>query len=168
MTVDIIHADAREGLARFPDGHFHACVTSPPYWGLRDYGLEPTVWGPDCEHEWGESLTSYQRGKVGSESTLEGGSQRPESDDGAQSIGQGVFCRRCNAWRGTLGLEPTPELYVEHLVSVMREVRRTLRDDGTLWLNLGDSYTSGCRDYRDPGKRLNSDGRLDGLEKKGA
>ena len=45
MTVEIICGDAREALARFPDGHFHACVTSPPYWSLRDYGLEPVVWG---------------------------------------------------------------------------------------------------------------------------
>jgi DNA modification methylase len=51
----------------------------------------------------------------------------------------GCFCA-CTAWRGVLGLEPTPELYVAHLVEVFREVRRVLRDDGTCWLNLGDSY----------------------------
>lgn len=62
-------------------GRFRCCVTSPPYWGLRDYG---------------------------------------HADQ--------------------LGLEPTPDLYVEHMVAVFREVRRTLTDDGTLWLNIGDSY----------------------------
>src|SRR4030042_3830978 len=104
--------------------------------------MEPTVGGgdADCEHEWGEEQERYQRGKVGSESTLEGGSQRPESDDGPQIARQGSFCRRCGAWRGCLGLEPTPELYVEHLVGVLRDVRRVLRDDGTLWLNLGYSW----------------------------
>ena len=75
-------------------------VTSPPYWGLRDYGLEPTVW-PD-------------------------------------------------GWNGCLGLEPTPELYVEHLVSIFREVKRVLRPDGTAWLNMGDSYNAG-RDGGWPG-----------------
>jgi len=48
----------------------------------------------------------------------------------------------CAAWRGSLGLEPTPALYVQHLVEAFREVRRVLRDDGTLWLNLGDSYAA--------------------------
>ncbi len=80
MVVDIISGDARH--IPFPDRYFHCAVTSPPYWGLRDYGL-------------------------GSDS---------------------------------LGLETTPELYVEHLVKIFREVKRVLRDDGTFWLNLGDSY----------------------------
>ncbi len=140
MTVEIICADSREALARFPDGHFHCCVTSPPFWGLRDYGLEPMVWGPDCEHEWGESLRGVGRdNRNGLTGSLGDDSPRYTENLRGQPVA-GAFCRRCNAWRGTLGLEPTPELYVEHLVSVMREVRRVLRDDGTLWLNLGDSY----------------------------
>ena len=52
-----------------------------------------------------------------------------------------AFCA-CGAWRGSLGLEPTPDLYVSHLVEIFREVRRVLRDDGTLWLNMGDSYAA--------------------------
>ena len=55
-----------------------------------------------------------------------------------------AFCRRCGAWQGQLGLEPTPELYVEHMVEVFREVKRVLRDDGTLWMNMGDSYATGA------------------------
>ena len=73
--------DARAVLETMPPGVFNTCVTSPPYWGLRDYG-------------------------------------------------QG----------GQIGLEDTPAEYVARLVAVFREVRRTLRDDGALWLNLGDSY----------------------------
>jgi len=109
-------------LATWPDECVQCVVTSPPYWGLRDYGIEPQVWGgePGCEHDWGTAAT-------------------------------GAFCPRCGAWRGSLGLEPTPELYVEHLVSVFREVRRVLRTDGTLWLNLGDSYATGAGSYRNPG-----------------
>jgi DNA modification methylase len=57
-----------------------------------------------------------------------------------------VFCQRCNAWRGEFGAEPTPDLYIEHLVVICREIRRVLRDDGTFWLNLGSSYA------RSPGK----------------
>lgn len=55
---------------------------------------------------------------------------------------QGQFCFRCNAWHGVLGLEPTPELHVQHIVEIFREVRRVLRKDGTLWLNYGDSYAN--------------------------
>jgi DNA modification methylase len=67
---------------------------------------------------------------------------------GRASVQGGRFCDRCGAWRGCLGLEPTPELYVEHLASVLDEVHRVLRSDGTLWLNLGDSYTSSGRSRR--------------------
>ena len=140
MTVEIINADARDALAAMPEGSVHACVTSPPYWGLRDYGLEPVVWGDEgCEHEWGEE--SYQR------RSNDGGDPDRKQETNAGAVGRDepirhAFCRRCNAWRGTLGLEPTPDLYVEHIVQVMREVRRVLRDDGTLWLNLGDSYAA--------------------------
>jgi len=82
-TSTIITADARDALKRLPDNSVHCCVTSPPYYGLRNY-----------QH--------------------------------AQQI----------------GLEPTPEEYVAQLVAIFREVRRVLRPDGTLWLNLGDSYAS--------------------------
>jgi DNA modification methylase len=55
-------------------------------------------------------------------------------------VTHGAVCARCNAWRGSLGLEPTPELFVAHLVEVFRAVRRVLREDGTCWVNLGDCY----------------------------
>jgi len=148
MTVEIICADARQALARFPDGHFHCCISSPPFWGLRDYGLEPTVWGGEgCEHEWGSWQESHDEREATEHSKTRTtdrfyGDESRRFDGNHQKHSAGAFCRRCNAWRGTLGLEPTPELYVEHLVGVMREVLRVLRDDGTLWLNLGDSYTS--------------------------
>ena len=141
MPVDIVAGDARTVLQGIPDGHFHCAITSPPYWGLRDYGLEPTVWGKPaepCEHEWGKPIAGRSQSGSLNGSTLDGTPPGQERRPQWSS----AFCRRCNAWRGALGLEPTPELYVEHLVSVLREVRRTLRDDGTLWLNLGDSYNS--------------------------
>ena len=139
MTVEIVCADARKALAAMPEGSVHCAISSPPYWGLRDYGLEPVVWGPDCEHEWGEE--SYQR------RSNDGGDPDRKQETNAGAVGRDepirhAFCRRCNAWCGSLGLEPTPDLYVEHLVAVMRDVRRVLRDDGTLWLNLGDSYAA--------------------------
>jgi len=86
MPVRIIKGDCLTELAKLPDQSVNCCVTSPPYWGLRDYGV----------------------------------------------VGQ-------------LGLESTPAEYVEKMVAVFREVRRVLRDDGTLWLNLGDSYASNTK-----------------------
>lgn len=81
MTVQIITGDCRRALATLPAGSVHCCVTSPPYWNLRDYGVD-----------------------------------------------------------GQIGLEASVDEWVAELVAVFREVRRVLRDDGTVWLNLGDSY----------------------------
>jgi len=92
MNVEILHGDCRETLKTLPDASVHCCVTSPPYFGLRDYGHD-----------------------------------------------------------GQIGLEESPDAFVQQMVGVLREVRRVLRDDGTLWLNLGDSYAGS-------GKGRNGDG----------
>ena len=85
-NVNLAVGDCLDVMRGMPDGSVHCCVTSPPYWGLRDYGNDAQI-----------------------------------------------------------GLEDTPQRYIERMVDVFREVRRVLRDDGTLWLNLGDSYTNGGR-----------------------
>jgi DNA modification methylase len=84
--------------------------------------------------------------------------RNPEKEN-KKEVFQGNFCLHCSAWRGEFGLEPTPELYVRHVVDIFREVRRVLRDDGTLWLNLGDSYASGKGTCNNPGGGKNSLGR---------
>ena len=83
MSARIVTGDALAALSGLPDQSVNCCVTSPPYWGLRDYGVD-----------------------------------------------------------GQIGLEETPEAYVARLVEVFREVRRVLKDDGTCWINLGDSYVA--------------------------
>lgn len=104
MTVRIINGDCREMLATLPDKSIHCCVTSPPYFGLRDYGVD-----------------------------------------------------------GQMGLEPSPEQFIAGMVDVFREVRRVLRDDGTLWLNIGDSYAgSGRGGY--PGGKSGLDGSTAGQD----
>lgn len=141
MSIKILSGDCRTILPTLPADSVHCCVTSPPYWGLRDYGIPPTVWGgdPACEHVWGGTKTAERHAKIwASNSPIE---NRPPEHQA--SVSQGAFCRRCGAWRGAFGLEPTYQLYVEHAVEVFREVRRVLRPDGTLWLNLGDSYSGG-------------------------
>jgi DNA modification methylase len=94
-------------LKRIPDNSVHCCVTSPPYYGLRDYGLEPVLW-PEVSFSPMPGLPPLY-----------------------------VPAQEC-----CLGLEKDIWAYVGHMVLIFREVWRTLRDDGTLWLNLGDSYAN--------------------------
>ncbi len=143
--LTLLRGDCRDVLRGLPEKSVQCVVTSPPYWGLRSYeGVEPSVWGGDagCEHEWGNAIPS--RGRSGWD-TFE--KYRTDGGAGKRPIGEwdvthGGYSHRCGAWRGHLGLEPTPELFVAHIVEVFREVWRVLRDDGTLWLNLGDSYAA--------------------------
>jgi DNA modification methylase len=143
-------------LRAMPSESAHCCATSPPYWGARDYQLKPVVWEHSdtvayrreagdwsvlCDHEWGEEIILSQRGKVGDHSTLEG-SLQAGGEGRLREVKQGRFCRHCGAWLGTLGLEPTIDLFVAHIVDVFREVRRVLRKDGVLWLNFGDCYAT--------------------------
>jgi DNA modification methylase len=144
MTVRILPGDCRDVLRTLPDESVHCVVTSPPYWGLRDYGIPPSVWGGDaaCQHEWGEGLRRHKGGPHGNGLMREGGRSVVEAQASCKDIESGSFCRHCGAWRGAVGLEPTHQLYVDHAVEVFREVRRVLRADGSLWLNLGDCYAN--------------------------
>ena len=124
--------DALDVLAGLPDESAHCCVTSPPYWGLRDYGTGTWDGGdPECDH--------MQRAT--------GGNEKQGPNKGQNGGMAGPFrdvCGKCGATRvdKQLGLAATPEEYVAQMVAVFAEVRRVLRSDGTLWLNIGDSYVS--------------------------
>jgi DNA methylase len=140
--IDIRRGNTSTVLRTLPDESVHCCVTSPPYWGLRAYRTKPQVWDGQrgCPHRFGPRMP-HGRGHRGISGTT--GDLYPAlecADQGAGAGGGGQFCLRCGGWRGELGLEPTPELYVAHLVHIFREVRRVLRADATLWLVLGDSY----------------------------
>jgi DNA modification methylase len=144
----IYHGNVLDVLRELPASSVHCIVTSPPYWGLRDYGIEPVVWSGDeaCSHLWGEVGRSTQRQRSGEPGGIhEGRPTNKLADNVMLHPPTGAFCCRCGAWHGSLGLEPTFELYVEHLVAIFREVRRVLRDDGTCWVNMGDSYQGGSR-----------------------
>ncbi len=137
LTPAILEGEVREVLERLPDESIQCVVTSPPYWGLRDYGLPPVLWGgsPSCPHEWGSPIPGDPKGGTGTpngRNVVGAGYARGER--------RGRFCLSCDAWLGQLGLEPTAELFVQHLAGVFDEVRRVLRSDGTLWLNLGDTF----------------------------
>lgn len=137
-----------------PEGSAQCVVTSPPYWGLRDYGIPPSVWGGDDghAHSFGPESRILRTGGTGA-STLGGEYHRngltPESiaakvARSSVDASQGSFCE-CGAWFGVLGLEPTPELYLVHMVTVFAEVWRVLANDGVLWINIGDSYAGARR-----------------------
>lgn len=127
--------DTRETLRLLPEASVHTVCTSPPYFGLRDYGTGSWEGGDaECEHK----VRTDSRIES---STLGGGKKTVgHSKEGFRTV-----CRRCGAIRvdNQIGLEATPEDFVAALVDVFREVKRVLRPDGTLWLNLGDSYAGG-------------------------
>lgn len=157
-------------LRTLPDGSVHCVVTSPPYWGLRDYKTEPVVWGAgDCEHDWvTETVVRENRYGLGlrdSPASTRGGAVKI-AEVGWQQIERGL-CSKCGAWRGSLGGEPLhdclawarsedpcPICYVCHLRVVWRELWRVLRKDGTCFLVIGDSQSSGSRTSYDHDPKL--------------
>jgi len=138
-TGQIVEGDCLEIMADWPDGVVNAIITSPPYWGLRAYNTEPVVWGgrQGCQHKWGEELIRSNRGTASGRTAQTGTHKR--GVQGTETK-QGQFCSLCGAWRGELGLEPTPELYIEHLMAVFDALKRVLRDDGICFVNIGDTY----------------------------
>ena len=137
----LYQGDSIAVLKTLPENSVHCCVTSPPYWGLRSYKTESQIWGgaTECPHEW--ECTPPRRQRKEADIQDAGSKQATNAASVFNSVEvSGSRCRKCGAWRGELGLEPTPGMFVEHLTAVFREVRRGLRHDGTLWLNIGDTY----------------------------
>jgi len=109
----IICGHVLEALRKLPSNSVDCIITSPPYWGLRYYGKQAnTVWGgdPNCEHDF-------------------------ELD----KLNQG-FCKKCGAWYGQLGLEPTLDMYIEHMLEITAELKRVLKPTGVFFLNHGDNW----------------------------
>jgi len=136
LTVHL--GDCREVMATMEPESVHCVVTSPPYWGLRDYGT--ATWdGGDaaCPHAPSKEWIDHN---FNANSTIGNASTQSAAAIGRWYRGDGSC--PCGATRidSQLGLESTPEAYVESMVAVFREVWRVLRSDGTVWLNLGDSY----------------------------
>ncbi len=153
----VLQGDCLELLRTLPDESVHACVTSPPYWCLRAYpGVDPAVYGgnPRCSHEWEEAEAPRQHhGRSRGSRGIHGSVRQPAE------MGVGAVCRWCGAWRGCLGAEPTIDRWVANLVEVFGEVRRVLRSDGTLWLQLGDKWNCSVNGWRrdDPRRRATDD-----------
>ena len=144
MTIRLLTGDCRDVLASLPACSVHTVVTSPPYYGLRDYGT--------AQWEGGDAACDHMRAstKVGDATTLRmDGREHIGLYDAEKAAVPGYpyrdTCGKCGARRidRQLGLEATPEAYLAAMVEVFRAVRRVLRDDGTCWVNIGDSYSGG-------------------------
>lgn len=153
--IEVFFGNCEDVLKPLPDKSVHCVITSPPYFGLRDYGTAEWVGGnPLCTH----NPLKHDGG---------------DRSDRTLPLGRGgvykTVCHLCGAIREDmqLGLESTPKEYVDRLVGVFREIKRVLRDDGTVWLNLGDSYSGsgkgqtgdGCADPKNTkviGMKLNN------------
>lgn len=126
-------------LKTFPDNSINCCVTSPPYYGLRDYGTGHWEGGdPNCNHKvsdnpFGNDVMTGTHKKM----------KELGMDAGNGHIMKRV-CTKCGATRidDQVGLEDTPEDYIQRLVDIFSEIHRCMTDDGTLWINIGDTYNS--------------------------
>lgn len=132
MTVRILIGDVREQLRLLPADSFDCVVTSPPYWGLRDYGTATWVGGSeDCDH-------SYFAGGNGPASA------KQVTSVGTQKYQFNGICKKCSAVRvdHQIGLEPTLGEHLDVMVDVFAEVWRVMKPTATLWLNYGDCYAT--------------------------
>ena len=169
MGIKILHGSCLDRLKDLEDQSINTCITSPPYWGLRDYGTGEWIGGdPNCPHMRTTKISKDT--STGHKAMFEQGNV----------VGDAIYkneCPKCGAIRqdNQLGLEETPEEFVENLVEVFREVKRVLRDDGTVWLNLGDSYcgTGHKGNYTDPkhkegrnGQKIALNNKIEGLKSK--
>ena len=135
----LFNGDSLEVLKQLPDNILDCCVTSPPYYGLRDYGTGTWEGGdPNCPHY---RTTKYSDNMITGQKTIL---------DTHVGIGDAIYkdvCPLCGAKRidQQIGLEETPEHYIDRLVKVFHEVKRCMKDEGTLWINIGDSYNGSGR-----------------------
>ena len=133
--IRILVGDALTRLRELPNESVHCCVTSPPYWGLRDYGTGTWIGGdPECNHVQGRPGWERMDGTIDE--------RHKRNRDGIAAVTRKVC--RCGAEREDqqLGLEPTIQEFISSMVEVFSEVRRVLRKDGSLWMNMGDCYVT--------------------------
>jgi site-specific DNA-methyltransferase (adenine-specific) len=149
---NIIQGNTLNVLKQMPDESIDCVVTSPPYWGLRTYGTELQIWDSEknCNHKWQTKNDTLHSGRGDAQKSGKYSMRKAIPDTSIFS----EVCSKCHAWRGELGLEPTFELYIKHLMQIFDEIKRILKKTGTCWVNLGDSYAgSGGAggDYNDGG-----------------
>jgi len=140
----VLVGDSRVKASELEHDSIQLIICSPPYLNQRDYKVGDLVWGgtPLCNHQWGEKLTNPARddrspAKMRQDGARTGNNIKKTKFNPKTS---GAYCGLCGAWRGPLGAEPDPWLYVEHLVEVFEACKPVLRPDGQLWVNLNDGW----------------------------
>ncbi len=152
MTVTLFEGDCLETLKTLPDCFVQTVVTSPPYYKLRKYGTKYKVWDGDniCLHKWEKHIQKSEGGKnLLNNMPNTGNNTIQQKIDNPRFGVESDFCLLCGAWKGELGLEPNPDLYIKHLVDIFQEVHRVLTNDGTLWINIGDKFNGSGGEHKD-------------------
>jgi site-specific DNA-methyltransferase (cytosine-N4-specific) len=113
-------------------------ICSPPYWGLRFYGTEPKIWDadPNCDHDFQARVFLMHSGRGDAQKSAKYSEQEHIADRELSD----ATCVKCGAWRGELGLEPTIDMFIDHLIQIFDAVKTVLKPTGTLWVNMGDTY----------------------------
>jgi site-specific DNA-methyltransferase (adenine-specific) len=146
MDINKIYCgDNRLLIKQLPDKSVDCLITSPPYWGLRDYKTTPVIWDGEesCNHQWGDILDNPKYDpRTREEKKASGATVGTSLNDEIWAKDCGSFCKVCNAWLGNLGQEPTYKMFIKHLIDLFRECKRVIKDEGTIWVNLGDTYAS--------------------------
>jgi len=145
----VLCGDNRKVMKTLPNDSIDLIATSPPYWGLRDYGTEPQIWGGkmDCTHDWLSTPPPRKKNLV---DIKDQNSKQATMRGSSYDAPEGSKCVNCGAWMGQLGLEPHPQMFIDNLVEIFREVKRILKPSGSFWLNLGDSYYSNPSNKQGP------------------
>ena len=143
----VLCGDCVEVMKTLPNESIDMTMFSPPYWGLRDYGgSTQTIWNAkaDCEHEWSElpmSLVHENRNfSVGTQEEVH--QEKPTTYIKKYDSKIANYCVKCGAWKGQLGLEPSPQLYISHMTMLCGEVKRILKNTGSMYIVIGDTYAS--------------------------
>jgi len=145
-TNEVHQGDVIEKLQEMPSESVDLVITSPPYYALRDYGEDTeSIWGGEegCSHDWSvEAKTSSQGGNNTEDNPPDVGANESTQDTRLRGSGgiESNYCSKCDAWRGQLGLEPTPQQFVQNITEFANEVYRILKPSGSFYLNMGDSY----------------------------
>jgi DNA modification methylase len=145
----VMQGHVLDQLRELPNDCVDIVVTSTPYYGLRDYGPDCiSIWDGDanCEHIWEPYSFSLHNGRGDAQKSAKFSEQNSIPDLELSNAN----CVKCGAWKGQLGLEPHPSLFIEHLAQVFFEIKRVLKPSGSLWLNLGDTYFGGNGQYGRP------------------
>lgn len=138
----IICGNTLDVLKKITSGFVDTVITSPPYFGLRDYGKETVTILDEkkgCKHNFETEQIKNPMDRGGKGQHDAGGIVGKMGDKTLSKVEQG-FCSKCGAWKGQLGLEPSLELYLKHMLQITKELHRVLKKTGVMYWNHGDCY----------------------------